>query len=341
MNLLFTSVGRRSYLLKYFRDAMEECDRIFAANSTALNPAFLQADESIVTPTIYDSDYIPFLLRYCKEKNISALISLFDIDLLILAANKEKFAEIGTKVIVSDVDFVDICNDKWKTFVFLQSHCFNVPKTYLNLIDVYKDLRRNELNFPLIVKPRWGMGSISVYQADNENELKIFYSKIKKEIQTSYLKYESANNIDESVIIQEKIIGQEYGLDVMNDLEGEYKNTSVKKKISMRSGETDCAITVEDDDLKIIGEKIANISHHIGNLDIDVFKDKEKKIYILEMNARFGGGYPFSHLAGVDLPKAIINWLNGKQVALDLLSPRIGIIGQKDINLICLPEKVL
>lgn len=70
-------------------------------------------------------------------------------------------------------------------------------------------------------------------------------------------------------------------------------------------------------------------------------KIKKKKIYILEMNARFGGGYPFSHLAGVDLPKAIINWLNGKQVALDLLSPRIGIIGQKDINLICLPEKVL
>lgn len=341
MNLLFTSVGRRSYLLKYFRDAMEECDRIFAANSTILNPAFLEADESIVTPKIYDSDYIPFLLRYCKEKKISALISLFDIDLLILAANKEKFAEIGTKVIVSDVDFVDICNDKWKTFMFLKSHCFNVPKTYLHLIDVYKDLRRNELNFPLIVKPRWGMGSISVYQADNENELKIFYSKIKKEIQTSYLKYESANNIDESVIIQEKIIGQEYGLDVMNDLEGEYKNTSVKKKIAMRSGETDCAITVEDADLKIIGKKIANISHHIGNLDIDVFKDKEKKIYILEMNARFGGGYPFSHLAGVDLPKAIINWLNGKQVALDLLIPRIGIIGQKDINLVCLPEKVL
>lgn len=341
MNLLFTSVGRRSYLLKYFRNAMEAGDKIYATNSTALNPAFLEADEWVVTPTIYDNDYIPFLLKYCKEKNISALISLFDIDLPVLAANKNKFAEIGTKVIVSDAGFIDICNDKWKTFKYLQKHDFDVPKTYLNLDSVYKDLQKHILKYPIIVKPRWGMGSIAVYQADDENELRTFYAKIKKEIVASYLKFESIKNIEEAVLIQEKIIGQEYGLDIMNDLDGEYQNTSVKKKVAMRSGETDCAITVADIELMRIGEKIANLSHHLGNLDVDVFKNKNGKNYILEMNARFGGGYPFSHLAGVDLPKAIINWLNGRQVEMNLLTPKIGVIGQKDINMVCLPENVL
>lgn len=341
MNLLFTSVGRRSYLLKYFKNALSSKDKIYAANSTALNPAFLEADESVVTPTIYDDAYIPFLLSYCQKKNITALISLFDIDLPILAENKDKFAKIGTQIIVSNKKFVDICNDKWKTYQFLKNQGFNVPKTYLSISDVYSDLINGKINYPVIIKPRWGMGSISVYQADNEQELEVFYAKIKREIKSSYLKYESAEDIENDILIQERIVGQEFGLDVINDLNGIYKNTSVKKKIAMRSGETDSAITVNEPELNSIGERISKLSQHIGNLDIDVFKGVDGKNYILEMNARFGGGYPFSHLAGVNLPKAIIEWLKGNEIDNFLLTPKIGVIGQKDINLVRLPTSVL
>ncbi|MDE8771979.1 hypothetical protein PZS07_21545, partial [Providencia thailandensis] len=36
---------------------------------------------------------------------------------------------------------------------------------------------------------------------------------------------------------------------------------------------------------------------------------------ILEMNARFGGQYPFSHLAGANIPKQIIEWIStGKTI---------------------------
>lgn len=98
-------------------------------------------------------------------------------------------------------------------------------------------------------------------------------------------------------------MGQEYGLDVINDLEGNYQNTIVKQKYAMRSGETDCALTVRWEEADKLGKTLSILLHHIGNLDVDVFK-VEEKIYVLEMNARFGGGYPFSHLAGVDLPQA-------------------------------------
>lgn len=341
MNILFTSVGRRTYMVRYFKKALGGKGKVYAANSSGVSPAFLEADECVVTPTIYEKEYIPFLLKYCKEKNIAAIVSLFDVDLPILSEHKQEFLKIGTNVIVAEPEFVEICNDKWKTFLFLRENRFQVPQTFLHIQEVKEAIQNHSFTYPVMVKPRWGMGSIAVYQADDEQELEVFYKKIKKAILKSYLKYESAQNMEECVLIQEKINGQEYGLDVMNDLQGMYQNTSVKKKVAMRSGETDCAITVDEPYLKQIGEKIAGLSHHVGNLDVDIFKGTDGQCYVLEMNARFGGGYPFSHLAGVNLPLAIINWMEGKTVPVEVLTPRIGVLGQKDIELVQLPKEVL
>ena len=149
------------------------------------------------------------------------------------------------------------------------------------------------------------MGSISIFEVENQAELRSSFNKTKRIIQSTYLSFESQQNIENCVVIQEKLDGQEYGLDVINDLDGNYKVTSIKKKIAMRSGETDSAETITDPRLNRIGEKLSNQLKHIGNLDVDAFIVNETP-YVLEMNARFGGGYPFSHLAGVNLPKAIV-----------------------------------
>lgn len=337
MNILLTSVGRRSYLVEYFKEALQGRGEVHVMNSTDVSPAFLVADKATVCPLIYDENYIPFLLDYCKKNSIRAIISCFDIDLPILSKNKDKFDAIGTKVIVADPAFISVCNDKWKTYKFLTENGFNAPHTYISLEEAETDIANGIITFPVMVKPRWGMGSIAVYEAENKEELEVFFNKIQRDIAKTYLKYESAENIEEAVLIQEKLNGQEYGLDVMDDLNGEYVNTSVKLKYAMRSGETDCAITVEDDTAKEIGQKIAALSRHMGNLDCDLFISNGK-YYILEMNARFGGGYPFSHIAGVNLPRAIIMWLNGEKVPIEMLTPKIGVRGQKDINMVILND---
>ena len=333
MNVLITSVGRRSYLVKYFKEALNGEGFVHVSNSSDITPAFNVADYSIVTPLIYDDNYIPFLLRYCKDNNINILISLFDIDLYILALHKKEFEEIGTNVIVSEADFIKICNDKWLTYQYLRDKSFNVPATYLFLEDVVLNINDGNLNYPVVVKPRWGMGSLSIYIANNEEELRIFYNKIKEEIQNSYMRYESKNDLDNSVIIQEMINGQEYGMDIINDLNGNFKNTIVRKKYAMRSGETDCAEIVDSKILSEIGEKLGKITGHIANLDVDVFYDGNK-VFILEMNARFGGGYPFSHLSGVNLPLAIVKWCKGEKVNKSILSVENYILGHKDIEIV-------
>jgi len=339
MNILLTSVGRRGYLVQYFKDALGTKGKVFVSNSSKLSPALSNADDYVVTPLIYDENYIAFLLKYCKEKNIQMIVSLFDIDLYILANSKQIFEENGISLIVSDKEFIEICNDKWLTYNYLLNNNISTPQTYLSINSVLKAIKSNSVSFPLIVKPRWGMGSLEIFTADNEEELILFYDKVKRNIKVSYLEYESNKDIDNSVIIQEKIIGTEFGMDVINDLKGNYVNTIIRKKIAMRAGETDCAIIVENLIIKDISRKIAKISRHIGNLDVDIL-ERNSKYYVLEMNARFGGGYPFSHLAGVNLPLALIKWQNNELIEKNILEAEIGVIGQKDISIVKLDNNL-
>lgn len=332
LNILLTSAGRRGYLVGYFKEELKGKGKIFAANSSPISTALQLADESVITPLIYDKNYIPFLVNYCIEKEIDTIIPLFDVDLYVLACNRELFSQIGVNIIVSEKDVIEKCNDKWQTHQFLTNNGFNSPRTWISIEDVKKQIQDKKLKYPLIIKPRWGMGSISVYEAENEEELEVFYKKVRRDIFKTYLKYESVQDIDKSVLFQEKLNGQEYGVDVINDLNGNHITTVIKKKIAMRSGETDCAQTVYNEELSELGKKLGQRLAHIANLDVDVFVDNEN-IYVLEMNARFGGGYPFSHISGINLPKAIISWERGIEPNENCFNSKENILAQKEINL--------
>ena len=203
MNILLTSVGRRGYLVKYFKEALNNNGKIFVSNSDSHSPAFQYADEYVVSPLIYDADYIDFVLSYCQKNNIKMVISLFDIDLYVLSQNKTRFDELGIILVVSDEEFIKVCNDKWLTYQYLTKHNILTPRTYLYLDEVLLAIKSKEVNYPVIVKPRWGMGSLEIFTADNEEELKVFYNKIKRNIPKSYLKYEAKQDLEHCVIFQE------------------------------------------------------------------------------------------------------------------------------------------
>jgi len=330
MNILFTSIGRRSYMIDFFKNNLSENDKVFAVNSE-LTYALQKADDYAICPAIYDQQYIPFLIDYCQQNQITALISLFDIDLPILAKNKNKFEEINVKLILSDEFFVGICNDKWETYNFLKENDFNVPKTYLSVDSFFEALEQNKITYPVVLKPRFGMGSIGIEIAYDEEEVHFYYKKIKRIINASYLKYESSIDLEHCILIQEKLQGLEYGLDVHNSFKGEHIMTVPKKKLAMRAGETDIAEIVKNKELIQLGANLSKVTKHIANLDVDIFKVNDA-YYVLEMNARFGGQYPFSHLAGADFTKVIIDQLKNKKIDYNALKFR-EIKGCKDFKI--------
>lgn len=329
MNVMLTSVGRRAYMVKYFKEVLGNTGKVYVCNSDDKSIAFKYADEKVISPLIYDEAYIPFLLEYCKKNAINILISLFDIDLLMLARHKKQFEKIGTNIIVSDPQIVEICNDKWKTYKFLVNNGFRTPVSSLSIDEVIEKIAAGNLSYPIVVKPRYGCGSISVAIAYDEDDLRYLTKKVNEDIVNSYLKYESAVTVDK-VLYQERLNGQEYGADIINDLCGETQNVIIRKKIAMRSGETDIAELVDEPAVREILIKLGRVTKHIANMDCDVFL-VDGVPYVLEMNARFGGGYPFSHMGGCNLPKAIVEWVNGNKVGKNIISAQTGITGFKEI----------
>lgn len=323
MNILFTCAGRRTYLLKYFKEQLGDDGKIIGADMQLTAPALSAADVRVTVPAVYDEHYIDALLKICSQHQVDVLISLNDLELPILAKSKNLFTQIGVTPIVSDPEVIDICFDKLRTSEFVTSHGLNTPKTYCNLDAALLALGTGELSFPVVIKPRWGSASIGIEYVDNEDDLRIVYALVKRKILKGILG-EVSQHDKNYILIQEKITGKEYGLDVINDLKGNNVSVVVKEKLAMRAGETDKAVTVDNPDLRYIGKMIGKSLGHIGNLDCDVL-EMDGKFYVLELNPRFGGGFPFSYEAGVNLPKAIIQWAQDKPFDRSLLIPTYGL----------------
>jgi len=339
MNILFTCAGRRTYLLKYFKEQLGDQGKIIGADMQMTAPALSAADIRVLVPSVYDDNYVDVLHNICEQHHVDMLFSLNDLELPILAANKASFENAGTKVVVSSPEVIDICFDKLRTCEYVKSLGINVPRTYSNLQSALNALEIGELQFPVVIKPRWGSASIGIEFVNNQEDLCIMYELIKRKTSKGILG-EVSQHDKNFILIQEMITGKEYGLDVMNDLEGRNVGVAVKQKLSMRAGETDKAVTVDNAELRRIGEVIGTNLAHVGNLDCDIL-EMDGQYYVLELNPRFGGGFPFSYEAGVNLPKALINWAQGIDFDVKQLVPTYGLTFAKCDYLVDMTSQLL
>lgn len=328
MNILFTCAGRRNYLINYFKEALNGDGKVYATDMDITAPSLVDADVAIQVPAIYDPKYIESLKIIVKENNINAIISLNDLELPILSANKNELEALGAKVIVADSRAIDISFDKWETVRFLESIGLKSPKTFLTLSTAKTALELGELSFPLVIKPRWGSASIGIDFPEDMQELELAFKLQTLRLKRTILAKASEDKAETAILIQEKIPGKEYGIDVLNDFKGNYVGTFVREKILMRSGETDKAISIIDKRFEEVGRIIGENLKHIGNLDCDVF-EYNGDLYVLELNPRFGGGYPFSHEAGVNIPAIYLEWLKGETDVSHLINYTAGIMHSK------------
>lgn len=331
MNILLTSVGRRGYLVDYFKETFKGERKIYTSNSE-LTYTMGQSDGYLITPLIYEDDYIDVIIDFCKKENISVVLSLFDIDLFVLAKNENVFKENNITLILAPEKSVEICNDKWLTYDFLKSQNIKTPKTYLDVDSVLLAISDGDLSYPVILKPRWGMASMGIYIADNENELKVFYDKSYKDVFNSYLKYESELTKESPILIQELLVGKEFGVDVVNDLDSHYVTCFAKEKVRMRAGETDLGLTVNNEPFVHISKLLADRISHKGILSVDCF-DVDGDIYVTEMNCRISGHYPISHAVGFDFTKLLKAWLDDQPVSPDLLKFEENIYVCKELSI--------
>ena len=310
VNVLLSAVGRRAYLVEYFKDAVRGGGgKVYVVNCLPDATGLLAADAFEIVPPSAEPGYVEKMLELCRRWNVTLLFSLHDWDAPVIARHRERFLAAGTLPVMGRADLLATCLDKFKTVEAMKSLGVCVPWTTLSLDSAIGWMERN--GRPMVVKPRWGQGSIGLFMVATPSELTWAFNLSTVTARRFSAACPEINANEPQVIMQECIEGTEYGCDIVNDLEGRYRRSFVKRKFGMRAGETDAAESVEQPAVAAAAGKIGGWSRHLGCMDSDWIVGGDGVPYLIELNPRFGGGYPFTHLSGANVVRACVDWANG------------------------------
>lgn len=317
MNVLILSAGTRNKIVQYFKRELDGKGSVIATDMSELAPAIYEADKYYIVPRMGEPGYIDVIMDICKKENVDGVLSLIDPELSLLAENESRFSEIGTKVIGSSYELCEMSLDKFKMYEWLVQHEYKCAKSYMDKEVFYKDLENGTISFPVFVKPARGSASISISKVYDRETVELLFAH------------------EDGLMIQEFLDGQEIGADVYIDsISGEVISIFTKKKLKMRAGETDKAVSFKDEKLFILIEKFVKEAGYRGQIDIDVF-EIDGEYYISEVNPRFGGGYPHGYESGCNHIGLIANNLDGQVNEVNIGNYDDGIYMMK-FNEICI-----
>lgn len=293
MNILILSCGTRNKIVQYFRRALQGNGKVIATDCSKLAPALYDADKYYIVPKMTNAGYLEYILNICRAEHIDGVLSLIDPELSLLAAHDEDFKNIGVTVIGSSYELCERCLDKYEMYKWLSSHQYLCAKSYIDLASFYGAVDSGMIAYPVFVKPIRGSASIAITKAEDKDTVDFLFRH------------------SDGLMIQEYLKGQEIGADVYIDMiSGEVVSIFTKKKLVMRAGETDKAVSFKDAKLFKLIERFVSESGFRGQIDIDVF-EINGEYYISEVNPRFGGGYPHAYECGMDHMKMIIKNITG------------------------------
>ena len=293
MNILILSAGTRNKIVQYFKKTLEGKGNVICTDMSELAPSIYEADKHYIVPRMTAPGYLEAILDICKKEKIDGVLSLIDPELSLLAKNEDKFAAVGTKVIGSSYELCEMSLDKYEMYKWLTSHGYKCAKSYMDKEEFFADVEAGKAKYPVFVKPARGSASIAISKVYDKETIELLFKH------------------DEGLMIQEFLDGQEIGADVYIDMiSGEIVSIFTKKKLKMRAGETDKAVSFKDDKLFDLIKKFVSKAGYRGQIDIDIF-DIDGEYYISEVNPRFGGGYPHAYESGCDHMKLIENNLEG------------------------------
>ncbi|MGN1157617.1 MAG: ATP-grasp domain-containing protein [Agathobacter sp.] len=293
MNILILSAGTRNKVVQYFKKAFAGKGYLIATDCSDIAPAIYDADKYYIVPRMSSPGYLDVVLEICKDENVTGVLSLIDPELSLLAQNQEKFAAVGTTVIGSSYELCEMSLDKYQMYNWLVAHSYKCAKSYMDKEAFLTDVDAGLIQYPVFVKPARGSASISISKVYDRETVELLFAH------------------EDGLMIQEYLDGQEIGADVYIDLiSHEVVSIFTKKKLKMRAGETDKAVSFKDEKLFALIERFAKDAGYTGQIDIDIF-EVNGEYYISEVNPRFGGGYPHAYECGADHIALIANNLNG------------------------------
>ncbi len=287
MNILITSAGRRVSLVRAFQKELKAIfpeGKVMATdNNTKLSAACQEADHAFDIPLVCEKNYIDCLIDICKANAIRLVIPTIDTELKVLASKKDVLQKHGIIPIVAEEAFVNLCRNKRDIHTFFTDNGIKIAKEY----------SKYDYKLPLFIKPINGSRSVDTYLINTHEDLTEYHFKNEDLMFLEYLDHDEF---------------QEYTCDLYYDKSHHLKCVVPRERIEVRDGEVNKCATEKGVLVTYIKDKLGYIEGAIGCLTAQFFKHKTTgEIYGIEINARFGGGYPLSYFAGANYPKWLIN----------------------------------
>jgi len=286
LNILLLSAGRRVELLEAFKHEIQVRGLKSLMLASDLKPAMSAAcqlaDDAFVLPRITSPSYIEELLALCLEHKVGMVVPTIDTDLLGLAEERSRFEAAGINVVISNELLVRVCRDKRLTAQLFNNVGIDVPKI----------LDRQNLSYPCFAKPYDGSRSIGAIKLSKSTELSdILFDDPKM----MFMEF-----IDQTF--------EEYTVDVYYDRMGVLKCLVPRHRLEVRDGEINKGVTRKHHVYEYLIGKLVNIKGARGCLTVQLFAHPDQKRYAaLEINPRFGGGFPLSFAAGANYPGWLID----------------------------------
>ncbi len=295
-NILITSAGKRVALTRYFGETLRRFFPEAKVYTTDMRPDMAPAayvsDGCFAVPRVTAPEYPDLLLSLCREHGVGIVVPTIDTELMVLAAQKERFAQEGIHLIVGDEAFVGVCRDKRHTGAFFESRGIRVPRP----------VDKHHPTFPLFAKPYDGSLSTNLHFITKPDELT---DDILHDDKLMFMEY-----IDRKVY-------QEYTVDMYFGCDHEVKSIVPRERIEIRAGEINKGRTAKNTIVPYLKERLARIDGCVGCICMQLFFHPDNgDIVAIEVNPRFGGGYPLTYMSGANYPEFLIReYLLGESIA--------------------------
>jgi len=286
MNILITSAGRRVSLVRAFQKEMKKLvphGKVFTADADPeASAACHVSDGYLKVPLLNELDYIKNLIELCNANDIKLIVPTIDTELMLLSKNEQLFKTSNIHVVISSEEFIHKCRDKRIIHDFFESKGVARAQEY----------SKDNFELPLYIKPIDGSRSVDNYIIKSKSELREYHFKNDKLMFLEYLDHDEY---------------EEFTCDLYYDKKNTLKCVVPRKRIEVRDGEVNKGLTLNNELVPYIKKHLNHIEGARGCLTAQFFKHKKNhKIYGIEINPRFGGGFPLSYLAGANFPKWLI-----------------------------------
>jgi carbamoyl-phosphate synthase large subunit len=327
MKIVIASAGRRAHYLEWFQDALRSLDipgEVIAMEYRGTAPGFGVADRAVTMPAYNSPEYGEAIRRWFAEERPDVFFCMNDYELQVLSGElADDLRRSGALVAVMAPDKQAIVLDKHAMAASFEEHGIPTPATSLGT-EVDDLIAAAPEGARFVVKHRFGSGSSGLEFAGADG----LREAVARSAETAL--GDDGRRVEDGpagVIVQELLPGDEYGLDGVFSLDGrsELLGVMARKVAQKRAGDTDVATSADPAPFRDLVTRVGRLLLPSGSIDMDVREDAEGVARVIDINPRFGGGYPYCHQAGARVPAALIRSARGLGPDPALLEYEIGV----------------